>query len=257
MDPRIPEIPTERSKPPTKPEWEAASKINTAAEDQLPRTCRVKQAREWLGVWCSSNGGRVVWSENFGAKSSDWFLPDASVFTLLLRIRRGFDIRAELEHLQDTPMFLRVNWPPDSPRPLEISLGRKDTAAGVPSIEVMPTIPSGRSKVPTVADWRDAREVNTAHRSSRAAACRIRMVREWAKVSCLGGASEDNLEQLSSLGAKNSDYFYVNSADLFDLVFRLRQGTALDFRGNDFELAVKWPQTADVPQQLQATEIGR
>ncbi len=240
-DPAIPPIPTERSKPPTKPEWDAGTKLNTAANADLDKSCSMKQVREWLRISCVwSVSPTPEWAQELGAKGSDWFdVPQAQ--TLIVRMRKGFDERAAFAGNPGVTLYLRANWPATADRPIEVSLGRKDTAKGDLGISKLPDFPTKRSKVPTVAEWRDAHEVNGSVPPYRGMNCRMLVVREWVKLHC---SVELDLgdDALAGFGTKNSDYF----GDTTEVVFRFKPG--VEVQSGYFEAV--WPKGADQPKTL-------
>ena len=250
-----PEIPTDRSKPPTKPEWKAGNDLNTAAKSDQDKLCWMKQVREWLRVECVGNiGMSIAYAQELGARKSDWFQPDGTPI-LIVRMRKGHDLRAAIYEHAPKMTYLRANWPADSDRPTEVSLGRRDTANGDPGIEKMPLFPGDHSKPPSVAEWRDAREVNTGAAMQRDLARRALAVREWVKVTCRGPGLELG-DDLDALGRKNSDWFGSSSDSSLDLVFRFKKGVQFERRFGNSVFKADWPKDADQPKTLKLQAPG-
>lgn len=246
--PAIPAIPTERSKPPSKKEWDAAEKINTAPESEHHPSCWLKRVREWVRAECLGHeGGSVSWGEELGSTNSDWFPPqDPNAFILILRMRQGFDTRARIDHhSRRNGTYLRIDWGEGGDRPKEISLSSKPATS--PGIRALPQFPSERSKPPTVAEWQAAHEVNTIGISGRQTECRIRVVREWVKLACSVQLPE--FEEPEVLGTKNSDWF-MSRANGLDLVFRFKPNTDLSLPTNGGRFKAVWPQGANQPKDL-------
>ena len=248
--PALPAVPLERSKPPTKPEWDAAEKVNTAPKEDQSKQCWMKSVREWVRLECLGHeSAHLIYTEELGSKGSDWLNPDAGAFILIFRMRPGHDIRAKLgiTSRRQGP-FLRVSWPEGSDRPSELSLSDVNGFACVPGIEVMPKVPRERSKVPTLPEWRDAREVNTSSKDELRTECRIRVVREWAKLSC--GIPGMDVPEPEAFGQKSSDWF-LSAGDSLDFVFRLKPGLDVSRQlPNGTKFRVQWPAEEPRPKTL-------
>jgi hypothetical protein len=247
-EPAIPAIPIERSKPPTKKEWDSALKINTAPESEHHPSCWLKQMREWVRMEClGTESGSLAWSEELGSKDSDWFNPeDTGAFILIVRMRQTFDTRARINHTAlRNGSYLRMDWSAGGDRPKEISLSRRPATS--PGMRALPSFPTERSKPPTPAEWHAAHEVNTIGLSERETSCRIRVVREWVKLGCSAQAPE--FEEPAVLGTKNSDWF-VSTANGLDLVFRFKRGMELRLPMNHGRFKADWPQGAEQAKEL-------
>lgn len=125
------------------------------------------------------------------------------------------------------------------------------SAEGSASAGAIPEIPEGRSKPPTVAEWRDAATINTQDANSQPEGCFMKIVREWLKVNCEGKVTE--VTDMEEFGTENADYFQsVTPGKSADFVVRVRKGKTMKLKilrsekGNA-SLFVNWPQTADKP----------
>lgn len=109
----------------------------------------------------------------------------------------------------------------------------------------IPDIPDGRSKPPTVAEWKAATNINTQEVNSQPDKCFMRIVREWLKVNCEGDVQ--GFTGMENFGNEMADYFQsVKPGKVADFVVRLRKGKTLKLRiqrGKEGEavLFVNWP----------------
>ncbi|MEZ4371164.1 MAG: hypothetical protein R3B07_10080 [Polyangiaceae bacterium] len=109
----------------------------------------------------------------------------------------------------------------------------------------IPDIPEGRSKPPTVAEWKAATNINTQEVNSQPDKCFMRIVREWLKVNCEGDVQ--GFTGMENFGNEMADYFQsVKPGKVADFVVRLRKGKTLKLRiqrGKEGEavLFVNWP----------------
>lgn len=106
-----------------------------------------------------------------------------------------------------------------------------------------PDIPDGRSKPPTLAEWGDAREVNTVGANSAPRNCYMKVVREWLKIHCEGRIREITNEE--GLGAEGVEHFrYVNDK-VADVIVRVRKGHHIKLRiireGQSASMFMNWP----------------
>ena len=115
----------------------------------------------------------------------------------------------------------------------------------------IPDIPTGRSKPPTVAEWREAKEVNTQEANSQPEACFMKIVREWLKVNCSGKVT--HVDEREGFGVELADYFEsIKPGKSADFVVRLRKGATLKTKIHRAEegnaaLFVNWPLDKDKP----------
>ena len=120
----VPDIPAERSSPPTVQEWGAAAEVNTQGAGGRPNDCYMKIVREWLKVHCNGNVTGTKDMDGFGQENFDYYqqvtLGKAADF--VVRLRKGVSMKLKiLRDEQDAALF--VSWPPSEPRPLHVALG--------------------------------------------------------------------------------------------------------------------------------------
>lgn len=120
----------------------------------------------------------------------------------------------------------------------------------------IPDIPSGRSKPPTIAEWKDATEVNTQGANSRPPDCHMKIVREWLKVNCSADDVTGEISKQEGFGNENADYFKsIKPGKHVDFVMRLRKGTVQKVRihredGKYASLFVNWPGADEKPKHV-------
>ena len=121
----------------------------------------------------------------------------------------------------------------------------------------LPDVPEGKSKPPTVAEWKDAPEVNSQEKNSRPADCFMKMKREWLKVNCTGEGAE--IIDRDGFGKEGTDYFVFQTKpkgspipSAVDVVVRLKEGQSLTMqvhriRAQSAALFTHWPKGAKKP----------
>jgi hypothetical protein len=93
----------------------------------------------------------------------------------------------------------------------------------------IPEIPSGRSKPPTIEEWKTGTVVNSQEKNSRPDKCEMKIVREWLKIKCEGDVL--GINDLDGFGAEGTDHFKALKEGQFaDIVVRLKEGQALSTR---------------------------
>ena len=118
------------------------------------------------------------------------------------------------------------------------------------STKTIPTIPTGRSNPPTVAEWKTACEVNTQGANSEGQDCTSHILREWLRITCRNDIT--GVENFEGFGAEGLDYFKViNKPDLVSYVVRLRKGHSQKVRmcrsDQRASLFVSWPSSKEQP----------
>lgn len=115
---------------------------------------------------------------------------------------------------------------------------------------------SGRSSVPTLAEWNaQTREVTVT--GSSALGCETKMVREWLRVSCRGTNAvrgrPTGVTVLSGNTGKG-EFFTFAKGDVASLVFPFVEGTNVtakfDFTQGAHVLTSQWPMGAPMPQAM-------
>jgi hypothetical protein len=117
--------------------------------------------------------------------------------------------------------------------------------------KAIPDIPEGRSKPPTIEEWKAAPVVNSQEKNSRADKCEMKVVREWLKVKCEGEVL--GINDLDGFGVEGTDHFKMYEEGKWaDIVVRLKEGQALSTRiprvaEGDAALFTHWPKGAKKP----------
>lgn len=117
----------------------------------------------------------------------------------------------------------------------------------------VPAIPEGRSKPPTVTEWKDAPSINTQEANSQPDKCFMKLLREWLKVNCSANVTE--VKDMDGFGSANADYFEsVTLGKSADFVVRVRKGKTMRLRimmdepkQHGASLFVNWPPDKDRP----------
>ncbi len=144
------------------------------------------------------------------------------------------------------------------PAPQPIATATAETPVAEPEVPAepekpespIPDIPTGRSKPPTMAEWKEATNINTQEVNSQPDKCFMRIVREWLKINCEGGVT--GYSGMEGFGSELADYFEsVKVGKWADFVVRLRKGKVLKLRIQRTEgeavLFVNWPVGEDKP----------
>jgi hypothetical protein len=142
----IPDIPAEKSAPPTVAEWAAAPEVNTQGANSRPEGCYMKVCREWLKVHCDGaqyydwntlldippGGGHLDgtnYQTRFGVLGTDWFyeFKQHVSYDTIIRLRRGKDLKLEVLREPSAgggSALLFMSWPSGKPKPSIIALGK-------------------------------------------------------------------------------------------------------------------------------------
>lgn len=114
-------IPTERSKPPSVGEWNAASEL--AVRHSGPLGCETKRVREWLRVSCRtpSKSGPQIQSVSIlepVKKNPEYFSYEAKgVASIVLPLREGMNAKVEYTWSERGKRVLSATWPKGAPAP--------------------------------------------------------------------------------------------------------------------------------------------
>jgi len=120
----VPDIPSERSNPPTVDEWVGASEVNTQGPGARPNDCYMKIVREWLKVHCNGKVTGTKDMDGFGQENWDYYqsITLGKSADYVVRLRKGVSAKLKiLREDQDAALF--VSWPPTQPKPLHVALG--------------------------------------------------------------------------------------------------------------------------------------
>ncbi len=114
----------------------------------------------------------------------------------------------------------------------------------------IPEIPEGRSTPPSVAEWAQAKIVNTQNPNSWPPDCTTKIVREWLQVNCTGKIL--GYEKMENFGKEQVDYFEsIRQNEIASFVVRLKKGKTMAVRicrqGERASLFVNWPGAKDRP----------
>ena len=117
----------------------------------------------------------------------------------------------------------------------------------------IPPIPTERSNPPKGNEWKQGVEVNTQQSNSQPDKCSLRVLREWAQVTCRDDYT--GYEAMQNFGTEGQDYFVsVKPNKVVDFVFRLRKGKAQSVQicGEKAKatLFVNWPAEKDRPTHI-------
>jgi hypothetical protein len=134
---------------------------------------------------------------------------------------------------------------------------KEDTVACGP-LSSIPTIPSSRSRPPTLDEWGSACEVNTQGAGSHPGDCTMKIKREWLQVTCRGKVG--GYENFEGFGNEGADYFkQIRTGEMASFVVRLRKGKSQKVRicrGRErASLFVSWPPSSAKPLHV-ALGIG-
>ncbi|MCB9582904.1 MAG: hypothetical protein H6717_38045 [Polyangiaceae bacterium] len=114
-------IPTERSKPPTVAEWNAASEITVRHSG--PLGCETKRVREWLRVSCRTSGSsgpqiQTVSIREPTKKDPEYFTyENKGVASIVLPLRQGMNAKIAFTWTQRGSRMLTATWPKGAPAP--------------------------------------------------------------------------------------------------------------------------------------------
>jgi len=126
---QIPDVPTDRSKPPQAKEWGASREINTAPPSERATGCSMHVVREWLKVHCDGKVLGYDELEGLGGRGADYFdevtLGQAADF--VLRMRSGVSSRLRFQR-QEGNATMVVSWPAGAAKPVSVALSSHDPA---------------------------------------------------------------------------------------------------------------------------------
>jgi hypothetical protein len=124
IDRSLPDIPGERSKPPTVSEWKDAPEVNSQGKSSRPDGCFMKVRREWLKVNCSGLVHEVADLTGFGKEGVDYFTfvtPQKSA-DVVVRLVPGQALSMRMVRAEGDALLF-THWPKDRPKPNVIALG--------------------------------------------------------------------------------------------------------------------------------------
>lgn len=128
-----------------------------------------------------------------------------------------------------------------------------DKAAEAPSCgdaKTIPNIPSTESAPPSVAEWEKGCAVNTQGANSQAKDCTLKVLREWAKITCTGKVLGH--EKMEDFGQEGQNHYKLfKEGEMGSFVVRLRKGHSQKVRlcreQDRASLFVSWPGSKEQP----------
>ncbi len=121
----IPAIPATKSDPPGLAEWASACSVNTQGANSQAPDCTSKIKREWLQVTC--RGGMLGYEkmDGFGVEGHDYFkqIKPGKFVSFVLRLRKGQSQKVRMCRKKERASLF-VSWPPSSPKPTIVAVGR-------------------------------------------------------------------------------------------------------------------------------------
>jgi hypothetical protein len=119
----IPDIPSERSDPPTLAEWGNACDVNTQGAGSQAADCTMKIKREWLQLTCRGKVSGYEQFDGFGNEGQDYFqqIRQGEMASFVVRLRKGRSQKVRICRGNERASLF-VSWPPSSPKPTIVAL---------------------------------------------------------------------------------------------------------------------------------------
>ena len=126
IDKSIPDIPTERSKPPTIDEWKAGTVVNSQEKNSRPDKCEMKIVREWLKIKCEGEVFGINDLDGFGAEGTDHFkaLQEGKFADIVVRLKEGQALSTRIPRGAEGDALLFTHWQKGMKKPNIVALGR-------------------------------------------------------------------------------------------------------------------------------------
>lgn len=126
IDKTIPDIPTERSKPPTLDEWKAGTVVNSQEKNSRPDRCEMKIVREWLKIKCEGDVLGINDLDGFGAEGTDHFkaLKEGQFADIVVRLKEGQALSTRIPRGAEGDALLFTHWQKGAKKPNIVALGR-------------------------------------------------------------------------------------------------------------------------------------
>lgn len=126
IDKSIPDIPTERSKPPTVDEWKTATVVNSQEKNSRADKCEMKVLREWLKIKCEGEVFGINDLDGFGAEGTDHFkmYEEGKWADIVVRLKEGQALSTRIPRGAEGDAALFTHWPKGAKKPNIIALGR-------------------------------------------------------------------------------------------------------------------------------------
>lgn len=126
IDKSIPDIPTERSKPPTIEEWKTGTVVNSQEKNSRPDKCEMKIVREWLKIKCEGEVFGINDLDGFGAEGTDHFkaLQEGKFADIVVRLKEGQALSTRIPRGAEGDALLFTHWQKGAKKPNIVALGR-------------------------------------------------------------------------------------------------------------------------------------
>jgi hypothetical protein len=126
IDKSIPDIPSDRSQPPTIDEWKTGTAVNSQEKNSRPDKCELKIVREWLKIKCEGDVLGINDLDGFGAEGTDHFKAhnEGKFADIVVRLKEGQALSTRILRGAEGDAALFTHWPKGAKKPYIIALGR-------------------------------------------------------------------------------------------------------------------------------------
>ena len=126
IDKTIPDIPSDRSKPPTVDEWKAGTVVNSQEKNSRPDKCELRIVREWLKINCTGDVLGINDLDGFGAEGTDHFksIKEGQLADIVVRLKENQALSTRIVRNAEGDAALFTHWPKGAKKPYIIALGR-------------------------------------------------------------------------------------------------------------------------------------
>lgn len=126
IDKSIPDIPNERSKPPTIEEWKTGTVVNSQGKSSRPDKCEMKIVRDWLKIKCEGDVLGINDLDGFGAEGTDHFkaYKEGLWADIVVRLKEGQALSTRIPRGAEGDAALFTHWPKGAKKPYIVALGR-------------------------------------------------------------------------------------------------------------------------------------
>jgi len=125
IDKTIPDIPADRSPPPSFEEWKTGTVVNSQGKSSRPDKCEMKIVREWLKVKCEGDVLGINDLDGFGAEGTDHFkfFKEGQVADIVVRLKEGQSLSTRIPRGAYGDALLFTHWQKGAKKPYIIALG--------------------------------------------------------------------------------------------------------------------------------------
>jgi hypothetical protein len=126
IDKTLPDIPSDKSKPPSIDEWKTGTVVNSQEKNSRPDKCEMKIVREWLKVKCEGEVLGITDLDGFGAEGTDHFkmVQEGKFADVVVRLKEGQALSTRFLRAVEGDAALFTHWPKGAKKPNIIALGR-------------------------------------------------------------------------------------------------------------------------------------